>query len=70
MKFLDTFEVWNKTIKLTKGEHYYTLWIHNHYNREVETIQLNDKELRGLAGFINKFLDSQLDKPVTVSKIH
>ncbi len=62
MKYLDTFEVWNKIIKLTRGTHYFTLWIHDKYKDNVETIQLSEKELRGLAGFIHKFLDSELDK--------
>jgi hypothetical protein len=62
MKYLDTFEIWNKVIKLTRWEYYFTLWIHDKNTTKVETIQLSEKELKGLAGFIYKFLDSELDK--------
>lgn len=59
MKYLDTFEVWNKIIKLTRGTHYFTLWIHDKYKDNVETIQLSEKELKEFVGFINRFLENK-----------
>jgi hypothetical protein len=57
MKYLDTLEVCNKVIKLTRGENYFTLWIHDKHKDNIETIQLSEKELKGFVGFINRFLE-------------
>ena len=59
MKYLDTFEVLNKVIKLTRGENYFTLWIHDKDTAKLETIQLSEKELKGLVGFISIFLENK-----------
>lgn len=59
MKYLDTFDTWDRIIKLTRGDHYFTLWIHDKNKDHMETIQLSEKELRGFIGFISRFLESK-----------
>ena len=59
MKYLDTLEVCNKVIKLTRGENYFTLWIHNRDTAKLETIQLSEEELKTLVGFISRFLENK-----------
>lgn len=59
MKFLDTFETWHKIFKLTRNENYFVLYVHDISKKSYDTIQFSEKELKGLASFINRFLDSK-----------
>lgn len=62
MKFLDTYESWDKVFKLVRTEDHYILWIHG--NNTYQKVQLQQHELREFGNFILNFDQSEkLDNP-------
>ena len=62
-KFLDTYETWDKILKLVKDDigDYYRMHIHdNCWNSPDQSIiVMNTKELYGLIDFLKDFIDEQ-----------
>ena len=59
MKFLDTYESWDKVFKLVRYEDFFILWIHG--QSDSYKIQLQSNELEEFGKFLLSFKDSDLD---------
>lgn len=65
MKYLDTYETWNKVFKLVRTEDndFFKMYIHDN-NWAINTMEIasfNEEELSGLADFIQNFLRTKND---------
>lgn len=56
MKFLDTYESWDKIFKLVRADDHYILWIHG-LNSSVK-VYLQNHELKELGSFLLAFDNS------------
>lgn len=65
MKYLDTYETWNKIFKLvrTEDDDFFKIYIHDNcwLSNTMEIVSLSEKELSGLAEFIQDFLRKKND---------
>jgi len=62
MKYLDTYETWNKVFKLvrTEDDDFFKMYIHNNNwtTNTMEIASFSEEELSGLAEFIQNFLSN------------
>ena len=65
MKYLDTYETWSKIFKLVRADDdLFKIFIHDNcwLSTTMDIVSLSEKELVGLAEFIQDFLGSKNEK--------